>query len=235
MCSRSLPARRRCDQCADGRGCARTARRRSADAGLHLAICRRRRILRRSGGDARDFYDLTGRVVIATLRSECRRRSRGRSGLDDTTSPCGSVHRDAARADGGDASTAQRVSASNPHQLLVLMVFASHSDDADRLSSSCATSCARSRGWPRRRRNSGKGRPCPTAPAGATEVRAAGAAFLDMRNRIERQIEQRTLMLSGVSHDLRTPLTRLRLGLSMLDETGRGRARWSATSTRCSA
>jgi two-component system osmolarity sensor histidine kinase EnvZ len=50
------------------------------------------------------------------------------------------------------------------------------------------------------------------------EVRAAGHAFLDMRARIERQIEQRTLMLSGVSHDLRTPLTRLKLGLSMLDE-----------------
>jgi two-component system, OmpR family, osmolarity sensor histidine kinase EnvZ len=38
-----------------------------------------------------------------------------------------------------------------------------------------------------------------------------------MRNRIERHIEQRTLMLSGVSHDLRTPLTRLKLGLSMLE------------------
>ena len=38
-----------------------------------------------------------------------------------------------------------------------------------------------------------------------------------MRARIERQIEQRTMMLSGVSHDLRTPLTRLRLGLSLLD------------------
>ncbi|MFC6687646.1 ATP-binding protein [Jhaorihella thermophila] len=64
----------------------------------------------------------------------------------------------------------------------------------------------------------GRGRSVPYTPAGATEVRAAGSAFLDMRNRIERHIEQRTLMLSGVSHDLRTPLTRLRLGLSMLDE-----------------
>jgi two-component system, OmpR family, osmolarity sensor histidine kinase EnvZ len=55
-------------------------------------------------------------------------------------------------------------------------------------------------------------------PRGAQEIRAAGTAFLDMRNRIERQIEQRTLMLSGVSHDLRTPLTRLRLGLSLLPD-----------------
>ncbi|WP_297771856.1 ATP-binding protein [uncultured Roseovarius sp.] len=64
----------------------------------------------------------------------------------------------------------------------------------------------------------GRGRHMPYKPAGAVEVRAAGNAFLDMRARIERQIEQRTLMLSGVSHDLRTPLTRLRLSLAMLDD-----------------
>jgi two-component system osmolarity sensor histidine kinase EnvZ len=63
----------------------------------------------------------------------------------------------------------------------------------------------------------GKGRMVPYKPAGAEEVRSAGRAFLDMRARIESQIEQRTMMLSGVSHDLRTPLTRMRLGLSMLD------------------
>ncbi len=64
----------------------------------------------------------------------------------------------------------------------------------------------------------GRGRVVPYSPGGAIEVRAAGSAFLDMRARIERQMEQRTLMLSGVSHDLRTPLTRLKLGLSMLPE-----------------
>ncbi|MCR8550172.1 ATP-binding protein [Salipiger sp. P9] len=67
----------------------------------------------------------------------------------------------------------------------------------------------------------GRGRHMPYSPSGAVEVRAAGNAFLDMRNRIERQIEQRTMMLSGVSHDLRTPLTRLRLGLSMLEDEDR--------------
>ena len=61
----------------------------------------------------------------------------------------------------------------------------------------------------------------PYTPAGAAEVRAAGTAFVDMRNRIERQIETRTLMLSGVSHDLRTPLTRMRLALSMLEDEDR--------------
>jgi two-component system osmolarity sensor histidine kinase EnvZ len=64
----------------------------------------------------------------------------------------------------------------------------------------------------------GKGRTVAYRPRGALEVRAAGRAFLDMRARIERQIEQRTLMLSGVSHDLRTPLTRMRLALSLLPE-----------------
>ena len=51
---------------------------------------------------------------------------------------------------------------------------------------------------------------------GATEVRQAAAAFVAMRNRIRRQIAQRTDMLSGVSHDLRTPLTRMKLQLEML-------------------
>ncbi len=54
-------------------------------------------------------------------------------------------------------------------------------------------------------------------PEGATEVRQAAAAFMAMRERIVRQIRQRTDMLAGVSHDLRTPLTRMRLQLAMLD------------------
>jgi len=63
----------------------------------------------------------------------------------------------------------------------------------------------------------GRGQSVPYRPSGAVEVRAAGQSFLDMRARIECHIEQRTLILSGISHDLRTPLTRLKLGLSFLD------------------
>lgn len=55
-------------------------------------------------------------------------------------------------------------------------------------------------------------------PEGATEVRQAAAAFNVMRARIRRQIRQRTDMLSGVSHDLRTPITRMKLLLAMLPE-----------------
>lgn len=65
----------------------------------------------------------------------------------------------------------------------------------------------------------GKGRDTPFQPRGAEEVRRAGAAFLDMKGRLEKQIEQRTKMLSGVSHDLRTPLTRMKLALAMSDES----------------
>ncbi len=64
----------------------------------------------------------------------------------------------------------------------------------------------------------GKGRDRPFRPRGADEVKRAGAAFLDMKERLEKQIEQRTRMLSGVSHDLRTPLTRMKLALAMADD-----------------
>lgn len=53
-------------------------------------------------------------------------------------------------------------------------------------------------------------------PEGATEVRQAAAAFVSMRERIRRHVNQRTTMLAGVSHDLRTPLTRMKLSLEML-------------------
>ncbi len=63
----------------------------------------------------------------------------------------------------------------------------------------------------------GKGRTLPGfKPYGATEVRRAAHAFIQMRERIDRHVQQRTDMLAGVSHDLRTPLTRLRLQLAML-------------------
>ena len=53
-------------------------------------------------------------------------------------------------------------------------------------------------------------------PEGASEVRQAAIAFLDMRDRIRRQMTQRTTMLAGISHDLRTPLTRMKLQLALM-------------------
>ncbi len=66
----------------------------------------------------------------------------------------------------------------------------------------------------------GMGRDVPAIrPEGASEVRQAAAAFNRMQDRIRRFLAQRTEMLAGVSHDLRTPLTRLRLALAMLPRT----------------
>jgi two-component system osmolarity sensor histidine kinase EnvZ len=63
----------------------------------------------------------------------------------------------------------------------------------------------------------GKGREVPFFKVeGAREVRQAARAFIGMRERLQRQIQQRTAMLAGVSHDLRTPLTRMRLQLEMM-------------------
>jgi two-component system osmolarity sensor histidine kinase EnvZ len=65
----------------------------------------------------------------------------------------------------------------------------------------------------------GKGREAPNfRPRGAREVRRAAQAFLEMKARVERSIEQRTAMLAGVSHDLRTILTRFKLELVLLGE-----------------
>ena len=63
----------------------------------------------------------------------------------------------------------------------------------------------------------GKGREVPNfRPRGAREVRRAAQAFIEMKTRIERAIEQRTAMLAGVSHDLRTVLTRFKLELALI-------------------
>ena len=70
----------------------------------------------------------------------------------------------------------------------------------------------------------GKGRDHEFAPSGAREVRVAGYAFISMKRRVERAMEQRTTMLSGVSHDLRTILTRFRLSLALIKAGAEGEA-----------
>ena len=162
-------------------------------------------------GERRVFYDLSGRVVIAELHARVPEvRSVDLSSRREVL-----VTLDGRWGDYQLSFSRLRVSASNPHQLLVLMTGTSL------LMTAIATIFLRNQLRPIRRlaraaEEYGKGRIIPYRPAGAIEIRSAGAAFLEMRGRIERQNEQRNLMLSGVSHDLRTPLTRLRLGLSML-------------------
>ncbi|SNR60076.1 HAMP domain-containing protein [Paracoccus sediminis] len=163
-------------------------------------------------GDPRVFYDFSGRVVIQELRSSLPAIRSVDLAQDDKRVI---VTLDGSAGPYSLAFDRRRVSASNPHQLLVLMVFTSF------LMTGIATVFLRNQLRPIRRlaeaaEDYGKGRMVPYRPSGATEVRSAGTAFLDMRNRLERQNEQRKMMLSGISHDLRTPLTRLRLGLSMM-------------------
>ncbi|MBJ3761988.1 HAMP domain-containing protein [Maribius pontilimi] len=165
-------------------------------------------------GDSRLIYDLSGRLVLPTLREALP----GLSGIDlasDDNRVRMSVETD--KGPLGLTVARERVSAKNPHQLLVIMVLASV------LMTVIAYLFLKNQLRPIKRLSDaaqafGRGRVIRYRPTGATEVRQAGAAFMDMRQRIERQMEQRTLMLSGVSHDLRTPLTRMRLALSMSDD-----------------
>ena len=165
--------------------------------------------------DQRDFWDLSGREVGAILHNALPQVL----AVDLASDPRNvqvwvqTLH-GAMRL----AMPRVRVSASNPHQLLVIMALASI------LMTGVTFAFLRNQLVPITRMAAaaeafGRGQNLPYKPRGAVEVRAAGMAFLDMRARIERQIEQRTLMLSGVSHDLRGPLTRMKLGLSLMDET----------------
>ena len=158
--------------------------------------------------------DLSGQVIIDTLREQLPQLVAA-----DVTDEERVVNlRFATKLGPMQAQlTRRRMAATNPHQLLVLMIFTSV------VMTVVAYMFLRNQLRPitklaRAAEDFGKGRNVAYRPRGALEVRAAGRAFLDMRARIDRQIEQRTLMLSGVSHDLRTPLTRLRLGLALIPE-----------------
>ncbi|SLN11882.1 Osmolarity sensor protein EnvZ [Pseudoruegeria aquimaris] len=171
-------------------------------------------------GDKRLFYDLTGKTAIEVLRA----RMDTIQGIDLVSKNARVLLSLETRHGPVDVEfSRRRVTASNPHQLLVLTVFTAI------LMTIIAYLFLRNQLRPIKRLSEassafGRGQSVNYRPSGALEVRAAGQAFLNMRNRIERQIEQRTLMLSGVSHDLRTPLTRLKLGLSMMDDTEEVRA-----------
>ena len=162
----------------------------------------------------RRFYDITGGAVEETLKADVRRpitldllssdRYIGAEILTDKGVVQVQIDR-------------RRMIASNPHQLLVITGATSI------LLVTVAVLFLRNQVRPIRQLAAaadalGRGIALPFEPSGAEEVRRAGGAFLAMRDRIERHVEQRTRMLSGVSHDLRTPLTRMKLALGMLDE-----------------
>ncbi|MEO0358119.1 MAG: ATP-binding protein [Pseudomonadota bacterium] len=166
-----------------------------------------------SSGNKRLWYDISGRTIIPALYD-------GLIGVQDVD--LSNVRRVSLAIDSGQGLieitfARDRVSASNPHQLLVLMTLTGV------FMTALAFVFMRNQLRPIKRLADaanafGRGQIVPLRPSGAIEVRSAAQSFLDMRGRIERQIEQRTMMLSGVSHDLRTPLTRMQLGLEMLED-----------------
>ncbi len=165
-------------------------------------------------GAARGPLDFTGAKVVETMRSTVRRPLRIDL-LSDSRAAFIGIRTDAGILEA--VVPRDRLSVTNPHQLLVLMILVAL------LLTAVAIVFLRNQVRPIRTLAEaaeafGKGRALPFRPAGAEEVRRAGVAFLSMRARLERQIEQRTQMLSGVSHDLRTPLTRMKLTLALMDD-----------------
>lgn len=111
-----------------------------------------------------------------------------------------------------------RVTATNPHQLLVLMILVSI------ILMFISIAFLRLQVRPIKRLAQaadafGKGQHVALHPSGSTEIRQASLAFISMRNKLEQQFEERTKMLSAVSHDLRTPLTRMKLAVEMMADT----------------
>ncbi len=162
--------------------------------------------------------DLTAPQVIETLT-----RGFPRVYFIDLARERGWVHFEF-RVNGADYSARflrNRASARNPHQLLVAMllssiimagiagVFLKNQVRPISLLARVADSFA-------------KGRIIEFKPRGADEIRKVGVAFQSMMRSIDNQKEQRILMLSGVSHDLRTPLTRMKLAVSLADSDGSG-------------
>lgn len=165
--------------------------------------------------ERRDRFDLAGREVIAVLRAELP----GYQGADlNARSGMVLVWVHSAHGIFEIGLPRRLVSAANPHQLLVIVFLASI------VMVGIAFQFLRLQVRPIRRLGEaaeayGRGESVPLKTAGAKEIRAAGLAFVDMRNRIERQNAQRQIMLSGISHDMRTPLTRMRLILSMMEDS----------------
>ena len=165
-----------------------------------------------SSGNAKRWYDISALTLVPTLYE----RLPGVRDIDLSNRRRVVVVVDSAVGPISITFGRHRVSASNPHQLLVLMIFTGI------IMTLLAFVFLRNQLRPikllaRASEAFGRGQTVTFRPRGAEEVRAAGWAFLNMRDRIERHIEQRTTMLSGVSHDLKTPLTRLQLGLAMIE------------------
>ncbi|MEE3101976.1 MAG: ATP-binding protein [Pseudomonadota bacterium] len=179
--------------------------------GLTLALDAGREV---SPERVRRFYDVSGNALADTLRANIpRAMAIDLVRYDRDVEVKIQTDKGVMRA----LIPRKRTIASNPHILLVWMVATAF------LLAVVAVIFLRNQVRPIRQlataaEEFGRGRSAPFRPAGAEEIRRAGAAFLHMRRRVERAMEQRANMLYGVSHDLRTPLTRMKLALAFLED-----------------
>ncbi len=166
--------------------------------------------------DKRVFYDLSGLIISAELKNS----NASIISVDLTVDSLKTLNITVATRHGLAQVKVPRqvLSPSNPHQFLILILFTGI------LFSLISMQFLRNQIAPIKRLASaaeafGKGREYPLSITGATEVRSAIGAFIAMRDSINEQIEQRTLLLTSISHDLRTPLTRLMLEAELLDDS----------------
>ena len=166
--------------------------------------------------DRRLFYDFSGKIVTDTVKAAIPSVT-----AVDLLSGGGSyvtIRADTTLGNTDIVLSRRAVSPSNPHQLLILMIVTGI------ILTAIASAFLRNQLKPIIRLAAAskafdKGQRIELTVSGATEVREATRAFLDMRDRIESHIEQRTQMLSSISHDLKTPLARLRVGLELLEKS----------------
>ncbi|MBN2761152.1 MAG: two-component sensor histidine kinase [Rhodobacteraceae bacterium] len=159
------------------------------------------------------WYDLAGQEILAVLRKDVP----GYLGAVLRNDPDRAVFWAQTKHGLLQVSIPRnRLAPTNSHQLLVLVFLASL------VLVTIALQYLRLQIRPIRRLGAaaeayGRGQSVQLRASGAREIRAAALAFIDMRNRLERQNAQRKMMLSGLGHDMRTPLTRMRLMLSMAE------------------
>ncbi len=166
--------------------------------------------------DRKLIYDFSGRIIISSLKADFPDIV-----AIDLLANDGKILEIYFRTNFGNAKilvSRRALSPSNPHQFLILIILTAI------LTTLIAVLFLKNQLRPIKRLSDaaeafGRGQYYPLRVSGATEVKSAIRAFLTMQDSIERQISQRSQMLASISHDLRTPLTRLRLGVEFLEES----------------
>lgn len=165
--------------------------------------------------DRKLIYDFSGRIIITSLKEKFPDIQ-----AIDLLANDGKMLEIYISTNFGNARIMvprQALSPSNPHQFLILIALTAI------LTTLIAILFLKNQLRPIKQLSDaanafGKGQYFPLRVSGATEVKSAIRAFLTMQDSLEKQISERSYMLASISHDLRTPLTRLRLGVEFLED-----------------